>query len=467
MKTTTIHWFRQDLRLADNPALCAAAQRGEVLPIYILDDDSAGDWALGAASRVWLHHSLTALNHSLGGRLSIYRGKPLDILQRLIQQFEVSAIFWNRCYQPWQIQRDSAIKKSLKTAGINVQSFNANLLWEPWTVLKADGTPYKVFTPYYRKGCLHSASPAQPMPTPQHLHCRRDDGALPLEALALLPTIAWHTGIEQHWAMGEAAAAEKLTQFIEAGLSDYRHGRDFPAQYTTSNLSPHLRFGEISPRQIWQALQAYPDDDNRDTFYSELAWREFAYYLLYHQPALTHANLQAKFNHFPWLEDSQALRAWQRGQTGIPLVDAGMRELWQTGTMHNRVRMVAGSFLVKNLRQHWRHGQRWFWDCLVDADLASNSAGWQWVAGCGVDAAPYFRIFNPATQGQKFDPTGDYIRRYVPEIATLPDKYLAAPWTAPAKVLQAANVVLGETYPEPIVDLKASRLAALEAFKGL
>jgi deoxyribodipyrimidine photo-lyase len=463
-----IFWFRQDLRLSDNPALVAASQHENFLPIYILDDDNAGEFVMGAASRCWLHHSLKSLNNSLHKKLSLYRGNPIDILMDIINRFDVKAVYWNRCYEPWCKDRDVKIKEQLKTRGIAVQSYNASLLWEPWTVKKNDGTPYKVFTPFYRKGCLGTSEPREPIPVPEKMQCTYDEiHSLHLEQLELLPGIRWDKQLESHWTIGEEGAQTRLQQFIDEGLRNYKEGRNLPDKPYVSRLSPYLHFGEISPNQLWYSVRDLAHDKNVDHFCSELGWREFSYNLIYHNPDLPGKNLQPKFDHFPWSDNDTALRAWQRGQTGVPMIDAGMRELWQTGYMHNRVRMVVGSFLVKNLRLHWHHGERWFWDTLVDADLANNSASWQWVAGCGADAAPYFRIFNPVTQGQKFDSDGCYVRRFVPEIASLPDKYLFSPWEAPEDVLKEAGVKLGVTYPEPIVNLKISREAALEAYKTI
>ncbi len=465
--TIAIHWFRTDLRIFDNPGLLKAARHVRVLPIYILDDETPGDAAMGSASRWWLHHSLMSLKNALGGNLSLYHGDPLTILQSLINRFSVSAVYWNRCYDPWRIQRDTHIKKMLQDQHIHVESHNASLLWEPWTVTKKDGTPYKVFTPYYHRGCLAGIPPRFPLNAPQQVQWCQDDTAADIHELQLLPRIRWDKKLTPHWHIGEDGAQNQLSAFLDDGLLDYRKARDFPAKDQTSKLSAHLHFGEISPHQIWYTLDSLPDSDDTNHFRSELGWREFSYYLLFHHPSLPQANLREKFNHFPWENDELKQHAWQTGQTGIPMVDAGMRELWQTGFMHNRVRMVVGSFLVKNLRQHWHEGARWFHDCLVDADLASNSASWQWVTGCGSDAAPYFRIFNPVTQGKKFDPEGKYIRRYIPEISALPNKYLFSPWTAPASVLKAANITLGKTYPEPLVDLQISRTLALDAFQSL
>lgn len=466
-KKVAIHWFRQDLRLSDNPALSKAAEHDAVLPIYILDDDNAGRYAMGGASRWWLHHSLSSLNASLAGQLAIYKGDPQTIFEDILRRFDVEAVYWNRCYEPWRMQRDTLIKERLKAHGVEVTSYNGSLLWEPWHIQKPDGTPYKVFTPFYRKGCLKSVEPRSPLPSPQTIRCVEDSAQEGVDALALLPEIPWHEQLAPHWHIGEQGARERFDAFIEEGLFAYKDERNFPAKPGVSRLSPYLHFGEISPNQLWYTVRGIGDDKHIEHFCSELGWREFSYSQLYYNPELPRENLQPKFDAFPWVTNNDHLLAWQKGQTGIPLVDAGMRELWQTGYMHNRVRMVVGSFLVKNLRLHWLHGERWFWDTLTDADLANNSASWQWVAGCGADAAPYFRIFNPVMQGQKFDPDGDYIRQYVPEISALPNKFLFAPWEAPELVLQAANVELGKHYPHPIVDLKQSRESALMAFESL
>ncbi|TCS44042.1 cryptochrome/photolyase family protein [Reinekea marinisedimentorum] len=462
-----IHWFRQDLRLADNPALTAAVQQGAVIPIYILDDDNAGAHAMGAASRWWLHHSLQALNDALAGKLQVFRGEPLTVLQQLITEHKVKAVYWNRCYEPWRMQRDASIKATLSEQNISVKSYNGSLLWEPWQINKKDGTPYKVFTPFYRKGCLNAELPRSPLPMPESLPLAKISNDTDLASLGLLPTLNWADPFSEHWHIGEQGAHDRFQQFLDEGLSNYKKGRDEPALNCVSGMSPHLHFGEVSPNQLWYAVRSMGESVNIEHFCSELAWREFSYQLLYHNPNLPTENLQKKFDHFPWQQNAGHLAAWQRGQTGIPMVDAGMRELWQTGYMHNRVRMIVGSFLVKNLRLSWHEGERWFWDTLLDADLANNSASWQWIAGCGADAAPYFRVFNPVTQGEKFDAQGEYIRRFIPELGKLPNKYLFAPWQAPAEILKQAGVVLGETYPQPIVDLKLSREAALEAFSTL
>ncbi|MFK7902003.1 MAG: deoxyribodipyrimidine photo-lyase [Nitratireductor sp.] len=471
-KKIAIYWFRQDLRLADNPALLKALSHENVLPIFILDTANAGEHANGAVSNWWLHHSLNYLKKSLNGALSIYSGDPKELLPNLCKRFEVEAVYWNRCYEPWRIKRDQQIKENLKLQGIEATSFNANSLWEPWEIAKGDGTPYKVFTPFYRRGCLAANPPRKPVAAPDISSCanqliKDDEASLEIEQLDLLPKINWDKKLEPFWNIGEAGAQSRFEAFINEGLNHYKGGRDFPSKPYVSRLSPHLHFGEISPNQMWYALRSQMDNMHVDTFCSQLGWREFSISLLYYNQELPVKNLQTKFDNFNWENNDSWLKAWQMGQTGVPMVDAGMRELWQTGNMHNRVRMIVGSFLVKNLRLHWHHGERWFWDTLADADMANNSASWQWIAGCGADAAPYFRVFNPVTQGKRFDPDGEYIRKYIPEIAALPDKYLFAPWETPELILKAANIELDKHYPKPIVDLKISREKALEAFKEL
>ena len=467
VNTIYIHWFRSDLRLSDNPALRIAARKGNVLPIYILDDDSAGEYKIGSAKRVWLHHSLTQLNQSLGGKLAFFKGNAKQIIAELISRYDIKGITWNRCYEPWAIARDADIKASCKQAGIEAYSDNGSLLWEPWEALKGDGTPYRVFTPFYRRGCLNAPAPRIPQLAPDITICSETIDSLDVGDLELLPALDWNHSLESAWEIGENAAQTQLQQFLETGLSAYKEGRDFPAKPLVSKLSPYLQTGEISPNQIWYAAKKVGEGENLEHFLRELGWREFSYSLLYHFPDLPRQNLQSKFNAFPWQKNPEFLEAWKKGMTGYPIVDAAMRQLWKTGYMHNRMRMVVGSFLVKNLLLHWHHGEAWFWDCLVDADLASNSASWQWIAGCGVDAAPYFRVFNPVIQGERFDSDGEYTKQFVPELAHLPKKHLFKPWDAPAKVLEEVGVILGETYPKPIVDVKISRAIALEAYATL
>ena len=463
-----IHWFRQDLRVSDNPALSAANEQGQVLPIYILDETNCSDCSMGAASRWWLHQSLKKLNENLGGTLNIYHGDPKQILPRLVELHSVKGVYWNRCYEPWRMDRDKEIKALLACDDISTNSFNGSLLWEPWEIQKADGSPYKVFTPFFRRGCLNKAPPRIPLSRPKGLLPVKDEkNSLSIDDLGLLPKSGSAEKIAECWNVGEKEAQKKIDRLITKSVSDYKSGRNYPAQDAVSRLSPHLHFGEVSPNQVWHSLSQLPENDNIDCFKSELGWREFSYSQLYYFHDLPNSNLQSKFDHFPWQDNSEHLKAWQRGQTGYPLVDAGMRELWQTGYMHNRVRMVVGSFLVKNLLIHWRQGAEWFWDCLVDADLASNSGSWQWVAGSGADAAPFFRIFNPVTQGEKYDPQGEYTRRFVPELSNLPDKFIHKPFAAPKEILEKAGVSLGGTYPLPIVDIKTSRERALTAYKSI
>ena len=468
-KGTAIHWFRQDLRLSDNPALDSAAQYETLIPIYILDEVNSGEFKMGAASKWWLHQSLTKLNESLDGKLLVYQGNPLEILNKLIEEQEVSYVTWNRCYEPWRVDRDKEIKRNFEDKNVAVESFSASLLWEPWTISKDDGTPYRVFTPFYKKGCLNSEEPRLPAGKVDLSNLYSEDlSSDSITDLNLLPTIKWYESFEEEWNPGEIGAEQNLNSFLDSGLLNYKEGRNFPSQEFVSRLSPHLHFGEISPNEVWYRAKTKEGisgiEKSLAHFHSELGWREFSYYLLYHFPDLPNKNFQEKFDIFPWQENEEFLALWQKGNTGYPIVDAGMRELWQTGYMHNRLRMIVGSFLVKNLLIDWRFGERWFWDCLVDADLASNSASWQWVAGSGADAAPYFRIFNPITQGLKFDPEGEYTKKYVPELRDLPNKYLFSPWEAPENILADAGIELGKNYPKPMVDLKLSRETALEAF---
>ena len=467
-----IFWFRQDLRIVDNPGLSKSLKSDKVLPIYILDDTNSNDFAMGAASRWWLHNSLRELNKNLDNKLSLYKGDPSEILESLSSRFNIKGIFWNRCYEPWRIERDKKIKSKFIEKDIIVETFNSALLWEPWEILKSDNTPYKVFTPYYRKGCLMSEAPRKPLSAPNLNTLFEDkENILQLDDLNLLPRIKWYKEMEKLWEPGEKGAHKKLESFLSDGLLGYKEGRNFPSKKNVSQLSAHMHFGEISPNQVWHRAKLKKDlpriEKDLDHFLSELGWREFSYNLLFHFPELPRENLQKKFDNFPWIENEILFDKWKKGLTGYPIVDAGMRELWQTGYMHNRVRMIVGSFLVKNLLLHWHKGEEWFWDCLIDADLASNSASWQWVAGSGADAAPYFRIFNPILQGKRFDPDGSYIKKFIPELEQLPSKYLFSPWEAPMEVLSEANIELGSDYPEPIVDLIKSRDRALEAFSTI
>ncbi|PWG61278.1 cryptochrome/photolyase family protein [Spiribacter halobius] len=476
--TAAIVWFRRDLRLADNPALQAAcAGNRPIVPVYVHAPEELGAWAPGAASDWWLHQSLAALAgelRELGLDLVLRRGPSLQALTRLIRETGADAVHWNRLYEPAIIARDREIKAELRRAGLEVHSHNAALLHEPWTVQTGTGGDYRAFTPFW-KACRRREEPPAPAPAPTQLAAPA--GGLPegepLDAMGLLPAIRWDRKLEGHWQPGSAGAEARLAAFLDDGLASYDEGRDLPAQPATSRLSPHLHFGEIGPRQVWHAVQRRLARDGAgsltagaEAFLAEVGWREFAYHVLFHHPGFPDEPLNPRFSRFPWREDDGRLRhAWERGETGLPMVDAGMRELWATGWMHNRVRMVTGSLLVKNLRLPWQQGERWFWDTLVDADLASNSLGWQWVAGSGADAAPYFRVFNPVRQGERFDPDGEYVARWIPELAGLPAQHRHAPWQAPASALRAAGLRLDEHYPRPVVDLKRSREEALEAFQ--
>lgn len=472
-QTPTILWFRHDLRLADHPALRAAIDRGgPVIPAFVWSPDEEGTWPPGAASRWWLHHSLAELSEQLQQRslrLTLRRGAALAQLQELAEETGASAVFWGRRYEPAAIERDTRVKTGLKQLGIVAESFNTSLLHEPWDVQTKEGRPYQVFTPFY-KACLAAGEPAAPLPTPRQIAPPRQwPQSLSLDELELQPKPNWANGFAAIWQPGESGAAQRLTQWIRGEIGRYLDQRNRPDLEGVSCLSPHLHFGEVSPRQVWHAVGklklATPRSNHAalDGYLQQVLWREFAFHLLYHFPHTTEQPLRSKFAEFPWRSDRQSLRAWQRGQTGYPIVDAAMRQLWQTGWMHNRVRMIVASFLVKDLLVSWQEGARWFWDTLVDADLANNALGWQWTAGCGADAAPYFRVFNPVSQGEKFDPRGDYVRRWVPELANLPAAWIHQPWQAPVEVLRSAGVELGKSYPHPLVDHAEARKRALEA----
>jgi deoxyribodipyrimidine photo-lyase len=446
-----IIWFRQDLRLADNPALRAAAATGAPLVcLYVLDDAASGDWKIGGASRWWLHHSLTVLDTSLKGHLVLRKGDAAAVIKSVMRETGADRIFWNRCYEPFAVARDKAIKAALGDAAT---SCNGALLHEPWELKTKSGTPFRVFTPFWTAMRERDVEPPHPAPRNLRFHKAKSDD---LKSWKLLPHKPdWAKGFD--WTPGEKAAHSALYDFLD-DISDYTRGRDLPDRDGTSRLSPHLHWGEISPRQIWHAVRAHGHSAGSETYLKELGWRDFCAQLLFHNPDLPTKPLDQRFAKFSWRKSEKDFRAWTRGQTGIPIVDAGMRQLWQTGWMHNRVRMIVASLLIKHLGIHWQDGEEWFWDTLVDADLASNSANWQWVAGCGADAAPFFRIFNPVLQGKKFDPQGAYVRRFVPELKAVPDKYIHSPWEAP---------VPPKNYPAPIVDLAEGRDRALKSFKAL
>lgn len=469
-----IMWFRQDLRLADNPALTAAAAAGPVLPVYVLDDETSGQWRVGGASRWWLAESLTSLTLDLakmGLPLLLRRGRADEVIEALAAETGAGAVFWNRCYEPFAIARDRRLKAGLKARDINAESFNGSLLAEPWTIETKSGTPFKVYTPFSR-ALMEDLHVPDPLPVPEMTPADAPAGDT-IDEWGLRPTRPdWAGGLKESWQPGEAGARLRLERFLDEAVQRYKNDRNRPDKEGTSRLSPHLHFGETSPQQAWRAAryrmdQAGDSNSGGFTFLKELVWREFSHNLLYHFPDLPESPLRPEFARFGWADDEEALAAWQRGRTGYPIVDAGMRQLWHSGWMHNRVRMLAGSFLVKDLMLPWQQGEAWFWETLVDADLANNAAGWQWIAGCGTDAAPYFRIFNPVTQGEKFDPDGAYVRRWVPELARLPNDVIHRPWDASEAVLKEAGVMLGETYPHPIVDHSAARQRALDAFQDL
>jgi deoxyribodipyrimidine photo-lyase len=469
-------WFRNDLRIADQPALQAAVARGGVvIPIYLHAPGEEAPWAPGGASLWWLHHSLRSLGatlESLQSRLIIRTGNSLEQLQALVNETGASAVFWNRRYEPVVTARDTEIKAKLRAAGLLVESFNGALLHEPWTVQNQSGKPFQVFTPFW-KHCLAKPDPANPLPAPRKLASpSRWPKSVSLAELELEPKIKWAEGMRAAWQPGEGGAKKQLDRFLDTAFADYTDKRNRPDLPGTSRLSPHLHFGEISPRQIWHAVRRHAEKKNfaswrASQYLAEVGWREFAHHLLHHFPHTPAEPLREDFKQFPWRKDAEFLRAWQKGRTGYPIVDAGMRELWTTGWMHNRVRMIVASFLVKDLLLSWREGAAWFWDTLVDADLAQNTLGWQWTAGCGADAAPYFRVFNPRSQGEKFDPRGDYVRKWCPELARLPDEHLHQPDQSPPEILARAGIVLGETYPAPVVNHAIAREVALEAFAKL
>jgi deoxyribodipyrimidine photo-lyase len=456
-------WLRRELRLTDNPALEAAMATGRpVLPVFVLDETSPGAWAPGGASRWWLHHSLAALQADLascGAPLVLRRGRFEEVIPRLAAETGAGEVHAGIPTEPWARE---AYRRTLAALGpVKLRCHMTALLHHPDALRTQAGGPYGVFSPFAR--AFRAAGPV-PMASaaPARIPGGPEVASDRLEDWGLLPRAPdWAGGLREGWVPGEAGAQARLAAFVAERIGRYRGERDLPGEDSTSRLSPYFAFGEISPRQVWHAGAAC------EKFRDEVLWREFAAHLLWHHPGLPQAPLRGEFAAMPWRDDPAGLRAWQRGRTGVPIVDAGMRQLWQTGWMHNRVRMIVASFLAKHLMIRWQAGEAWFWDTLVDADLAQNAASWQWVAGCGADAAPYFRVFNPVLQGRKFDPEGAYVRRFVPELARLPESVIHAPWEAPALVLQAAGVRLGGTYPAPIVDLAAGRDRALQAFAGL
>ncbi len=470
-------WFRNDLRLSDHPALATAAKSGKPVTCIYIVETNASLRPLGGASRWWLHHSLKSLEASLGaigGRLLCYHGDSEQIVSELVQRLNIDEVHWSRRYGGAERDVDARLKADLKARGVAVESHNGSLLHEPWQVLNKSNEPYKVFTPFWR-ACLAGPAPERPLPAPEKIvSAAPDPGALSIDALNLLPTKPnWAADFHKYWHVGESAARQRLEDFITNSLTGYGTLRDVPDAHATSRLSPHLRFGEISPREIFYAVQMAREADkipagDASKFLAEIGWREFSYALLFHNPHLATRNFVSKFDAFEWSEPKASdLEAWQRGRTGYPIVDAGLRELWSTGVMHNRVRMIVASFLIKHLMIDWRVGEQWFWDTLCDADTASNAASWQWVAGSGADAAPYYRIFNPIIQGEKFDPEGAYVRKFVPELKGVAAKHIHKPWELSSAELRSSGVELGKTYPHPIVDHGFARIRALNAFQAL
>jgi len=476
--TTNLMWFRRDLRLADNPALTSALRAGDVVPVYLHVPGEDAPWAPGAASRWWLHHSLSALDEALqrrGSRLVIRRGDDsLTLLLALLRETGAEGVFCSRLYEPAAGRRDRRMQRALQQQGHALQGCRGQLLFEPASVQTRTGTPYRVFTPFWRE-CLRLGVPADIEPLPRQLPAvPKKIRSAGTGSLQLLPGLSRDRQFYDRWQPGERSAQKRLREFLRSSLADYDRGRDFPGESATSMLSARLHFGEISPRQVIHAVEMQLDAArsktlraNAESFVRELGWREFTHHVLFHYPHTTDKPLDERFANFPWqTRQTRLLHAWQQGRSGFPIVDAGMRELWATGYMHNRVRMIVGSLLTKNAGIHWKQGARWFWDTLVDADLAQNSFNWQWVAGCGADAAPFFRIFNPVTQSEKFDSQGSYLRQWLPELSALPDKWIHAPWTAPAAVLAEHGIRLGRDYPQPILELKPTREAALRAYRA-
>ena len=463
----TIVWFRRDLRLDDNPAWnWAIKQGGPIIPIYIHAPQQEGVWQRGGASKWWLHHALKDLNaqlEDLGGKLIIRASKnPLETLSQIIDSSDVGAISWNRCYEPSQVKHDTKIKKDLQDAGIETFSTNGSLLLDPHNIRNKSGKPFQVFTPFW-KHCREFDVPKPETLSGADFLTGVDNNSV--DSLNLLPTIPWDKTMTSFWNPTREGALSLLKEAIQKSKG-YNTLRDIPSTDGTSRLSPYLHFGQISPQEFFHTVREHcPDREKADTgILRQLYWREFSAHLLYHFPHSQDLALKPEYDRFPWAFNEDYLRAWQRGQTGFPIVDAGMRQLWQTGWMHNRVRMIAGSLLVKHLLQPWQEGARWFWDTLVDADLANNSMGWQWVAGSGADASPYFRIFNPIIQGKKFDPTGEYVKKWVPELASLSKDQIHTPWEVTPIELASAGITLGKDYPYPIVSHQDGRQAALDAY---
>ncbi len=471
MSTPQLLWFRNDLRLADQAALAAALDGGgRVLPVFVLDDAAAGAQAYGGAARWWLKRSLSALAESLatrGAPLLLAKGRAETILPALAAGLGATTVQAGRAVEPWAREQSRRVHEALQDAGRALRLHTTVLLREPHGFASGTGRPYSVYTPF-AKAMLAAKEPGAPLPTPAAIPgAEPPTGGETLDSLGLYPIPGepdWAVEFAVHWQPGEAGAQARLARFAAGPLAGYDAARNLPGVEGSSGLSPHLRWGEISARQVWHAARQAAQGGGVETFLKEILWREFSYHLLWHRPEMPERCLRPAYENFPWQPDARLLAAWQRGRTGYPIVDAGMRQLWRSGWMHNRVRMITASFLVKHLLQPWQAGEAWFWDTLLDGDLASNAASWQWVAGCGADAAPYFRVFAPVLQGEKFDADGAYVRRWVPEIAGLPDKYIHKPWEAPEIILRGANLRLGVDYPRPIMDHAKGRARALAAY---
>ncbi|MFL2813241.1 MAG: cryptochrome/photolyase family protein [Candidatus Puniceispirillales bacterium] len=468
MTNPSILWFRVDLRLSDNPAFQKAIELGKpIIPIYILDDDDANNRKLGDASKWWLHNSLKSIYSELekvGSKILFFKGNAEDVIKKIIEETNADTVLWNRRYEPWAVKRDKSIKENLILKSKNVFSFNGSLLYEPWEIKSKIGNPLKVFTPFKRallnKGVIFNVSKSPNTILSPSLW----PSSLDIDDLDLVKNKLWTDKFANSWVPGSKTAKAKLISFKENNIHDYNKDRDIPSVLGTSKLSPHLRFGEISPKEIFIAMNDLEENDGVLTYKSEIIWREFAHNLLWYFPDIHEKPIKNEFSKFMWDNSQSNFDLWTKGMTGYPIVDAGMRELWSTGWMHNRIRMVTASFLTKHLLLPWQMGEKWFWNTLLDADPASNTSGWQWVSGSGADAAPYFRIFNPIIQGQKFDPEGEYVKKFIPELKDLPSKFIHEPWKADSALLKKSDIKLGETYPLPIVDHKFARERALNKY---
>lgn len=462
-----IVWFRKDIRLEDNSAWKKAVDSGKpIIPVYIHSEQDKED--MGSASRWWLHHSLKDLIRQLnlkGSNLILIQGRTIECIARLVEITGSECVYWNRCYEPKHLEQDARLIEKLHQMGIETWSGNSGLMVEPWEIRNKQGKPYRVFSGFAKEWVVHANEPpikrvkmpVSPSEWPK---------SIPLEELNLLPEIPWDELFFDIHDPSRGGAKKTLGVFLKSSISNYHKDRDIPSIKGTSQLSAALHWGQIGPREIMAALRAQPNSEGKHKYVHELAWREFAYYILYHFPETVEHPFKMEFNEFPWRNNDSERLAWQKGKTGYPIIDAGMRQLWQTGWMHNRVRMLVASFLVKHLLHSWKSGAAWFADTLVDADLANNTLGWQWVAGCGVDAAPYFRIFNPVTQGLKFDPDGSFVRRYLPELEGVPNKFIHSPWKLPVEMQKETGCIIGQTYPEPICGLIEGRIRALSVWRN-